>query len=408
MKSRVVITGAGVVSSIGIGANSVWSALARGDSGIKPISNFDTSRLHCKKAAQVSGFDIRDYVSHKGVSCFNRSAQFVCAAGKLALKEAEIELSDFSKDEVGVALGTAFGSASSMEAFDEECLRDGVRFIDPMSFPNTVTNSPAGYLSILVGAAGFNMTISTGLASGLDAIEYAARALSQGDMQLALAGGYDELSLASLLELSKAGLLADSCETECEIFAPMDRNRKGLFLGEGAGVIVLERLEDAMARKAPILAELSAVGTSFCLDASRIVESESQAMTGALASSGLKVEEIGYISASAGGSIEGDSAERLAIEKSFGSQASNIPVTAIKSMIGEAGGAAGAIQVIIAALSTQLNAVPPTKGFKAGDTSSLLQKISRVEQVVDCNAVLVNSFNGLHNNSSVVVKKFSG
>jgi 3-oxoacyl-[acyl-carrier-protein] synthase II len=406
MKSRVVITGMGVVSAIGIGAGKVWAALARGNSGIKPISSFDVTHLRCKRAAQVSGFNVRDYVSHRGIGCFNRPTQFVCAAGQLALNEAEIDLSALDKNEMGVALGTAFGCANSMEAFDEECLRDGVRFVDPMSFPNTVTNSPAGYLSILVGAAGLNITISTGLASGLDAVEYATGVLAEGRMRVVLAGGYDELSLASHLELSQAGLLADSCETDDEVSAPMDRKRSGLFLGEGAGMLVLERLEDALARKAPIIAELGGLGTAFCSDASRVVESESQAMTSALTAAGLKAHDIGCISASASGSIEGDRAERLSIEQTFGDAASVIPVTAIKSMIGEAGAAAGAIQVIIAALSTRFNAVPPTRGFEAADTGSLLKKISPFEQAVDCNAVLVNSFNGRHNNSSAVVKKF--
>ncbi|HKY05644.1 MAG TPA: beta-ketoacyl-[acyl-carrier-protein] synthase family protein [Blastocatellia bacterium] len=407
MNSRVVITGAGIVSAIGTGAESFWHALAGGAGGVKPISRFEDTHPRCKMAAQVSGFDLGDHISYKGINLFSRSAQFVCGAGIIALKESELDLSLVNRNEVGVALGTAFGSASSMEAFDEECQRDGERFVDPMRFPNTVANSPAGCLSILTGAAGLNVTVSTGLSSGLAALEYAASLLAQRRMRVMLAGGYDELSMSARSEMIRAGLLSGSREGDFERSAPFDRSRNGFFLGEGAGVLVLERLEDALARDAHILAELAGFGASYCLHSSRAVESQFRAMTGALENGGLRADDVDLVSASASGSVEGDRRERLSIEELFGDRAYTLPVTAIKSLIGECGGASGAIQLIAATLSMRYNALTPTISFIAGDDDCLLRNIVSTEQAADCGVVLVNSFNGVHNNSSAVVKKFS-
>jgi 3-oxoacyl-[acyl-carrier-protein] synthase II len=405
MKSRIVITGVGVVSAIGTGAEDFWGSLSNGKRGIDRISRFNADDVSCKKAAQVNDFQIRDHVSYKGSSSFSRAAQFACAAASIALREAKLEPFTSDKNDVGVVLGTAFGSSSSMEAFDEECVRDGERFIDPMSFPKTVANSPAGCLSILIGAAGLNITISTDFASGLGAVEYAAGVLEEGRARIVFAGGYDELSRASHVEMQDAGLLSVNFAGD-EDSVPMDRNRSGFFLGEGAGVLVLERLEDALARQAPIVAELAGFGTSSCLSSSRAIYSRCRAMSDALARAGLSEQDISYVSASANGSVEGDRQERLSIEKLFGYRANQLPVTAIKSMIGECGGAAGAMQLIAASLSTRYNSMPPTAGFQKSEYGSLLKSIFPVKQSVDCDSILVNSFSGEQINSSVVVKRF--
>ncbi len=396
--NRVVITGAGVVSSIG--AEGFWENLIAGTDGIRPISRFDAAGSQCRVAAEVSDFDARAYISSKGLSFLSRSTSFIVAAAKLALLNARLDLSDFEASEVGIFLGTAFGSNASMYSFDQECLRDGDRFVDPMAFPNTVTNSPAGHLSILLSTTGINITLSTGLASGLDAVEYAARMLRRGELRVALAGGYDELSGDTHDRLSRAGMLSTDGDS-----APLDRDRNGFFLGEGAAVIALERLDDAVNRNAPIMAELAGFGTAFCLDQSQAASVESKAMTEAIRSARLDTSDISYISSSARGSIDGDKTESLAIEYVFKSRAAALPVAAIKSMTGECGGAAGAMQLIAAALSTRFNVVPPTTGFRAADSDSRLRGISDRKQFIDCRAALVNSFNGLNANSSFVVRR---
>jgi 3-oxoacyl-[acyl-carrier-protein] synthase II len=278
-----------------------------------------------------------------------------------------------------------------------------------MGFPNTVTNAPAGYLSILLKAAGFNVTLSTNLASGLDAIDYAVKAIDDGRVRVAIAGGYDELSPATLVGLAEAGALAGAARgPEARDSVPLDRDRSGLFLGEGAGVLVLERLEDALEREANILGEIAGFGTSFCPSPDRASESMSKAMESALSSAGSGAKDVSCVLASANGSVEGDRQERLAIEKTFrdliAGGAGAVPVTAIKSMVGECGGAAGPIQLMAAALSTRFNALPPTRGFRSGDPGSSLE-ISPSGRAVDCDTVLVNCFNGENNNSSMVVKK---
>jgi 3-oxoacyl-[acyl-carrier-protein] synthase II len=405
MKNRVVITGVGVTSAVGTGVDNFWQALASGRCGINYISSFDAIDLPCRKAGQIANFQIGDHVSYKGSNSFSRAAQFVCAAASMALREAKLESPLGNRNDVGVVLGTAFGSASSMEAFDEECIRDGERFVDPMSFPKTVANSPAGCLSILIGATGFNITVSTDFASGLGAVEYAASLIAEGRARIVVAGGYEEFSRSSHVEMLQAGLLSRANENGLEDSVPLDRNRNGFFLGEGAGVLVLEGLEEARARQAPIVAELAGFGTTSCLDSSQVGESQYRAMCQAIRQAGLRLQDIAYVSASANGSIETDRQERLSVERLFGDSAGRLPVTAIKSMIGECGGAAGAMQLIAAALSTRHNAVTPTAGFQEGEAGALLRKIMPARQAADCSAILVNNFSGENNNSSAVVTR---
>jgi 3-oxoacyl-[acyl-carrier-protein] synthase II len=407
MKSRIVITGTGVVSPIGTGSGGFWESLVYGSYGVNHISRFNTDALLCKKAALVTDFEIKDYVPYKGSSTFSRAAQYVCAAASVALREAELDPFTVDNNDIGVVLGTAFGSSRSMEAFDEECLRDGERFVDPMSFPKTVANSPAGCLSILIGAAGLNLTISTDFASGLGAVESAVGMLTDGRARIVFTGGYDELSHASLIEMHEAGLLSDSSEADGEDSVPLDRRRNGFFPGEGAGILVLERLEDALARQAPIVAELVGFGTTSWLNSSQAIHSQCRAMSEALGQANMGGQEIAYVSSSANGSIEGDRREGQAIERLFGERASQLPVTAVKSMIGECCGAAGAIQLIAAAYSTRHNVVTPTVGFREGEADSRLRRILPDKQEVDCQSVLVNSFSGEQINSSVVVKRYT-
>lgn len=407
MKSRVVITGMGVVSALGAGVENFWPALAGGRRGINRISSFDTTDMPCRKAAEIPDFQIRDYVSQKGSSSYSRATQFVCAAATMALNEAELESALLDKQDVGVVLGTAFGSASSMEDFDAECFRDGEKFVDPMSFPKTVANSPAGCLSILIGAAGLNVTVSTDFASGLGAVEYAARLIAEGRARIVFAGGYEDLSRSAHIQMYEAGLLSGSHKPEVDDSVPLDKERDGFFLGEGAGVLVLEKLEDALARQALIIAELVGFGTSSFWDSSQAMQSQYRAMGDALRQAGLNAPDIAYVSASANGSVERDRQERLSLERLFGDCASRLPVTAIKSMIGECGGAAGALQLIAASLSTRYNTVPPTAGFREGEADARLRNIMPTQQAADCHTILVNSFSGEQNNSSVIVKRFS-
>lgn len=406
MKSRVVITGVGVVSAIGTGAERFWRALSSGRSGVKPISSPDVTDLPYKMAARVSDFKVRDYISYKGVSSLSRSAQFVCVAARIALNEAGLEVTPANKNDIGVVLGTAFGSASSLEAFEEECLRDGERFLDPMSFPKTVANSPAGCLSILLGAAGLNITISTDFASGLSAVEYAASLLAAGRARIVIAGGYDELSRSAQIEMYEGWFGSDKRGSNAVHSSPTRRERNGFYLGEGAGVLVLEKLEDALARQAPIVAELVGIGTSYCLDNSQAIKSQCRAMADALRESGFNEQDIDCVSLSANGS-EVDRQERLSLERLFRDRASCLPRTAIKSLIGECGGASGAIQLIAAAQSTLYDRVTPSASIREGEAEHLLCDDLPAQHISGCNNILINSFNGDQNNLSAVVSKFS-
>ncbi|MFQ6094241.1 MAG: beta-ketoacyl-[acyl-carrier-protein] synthase family protein, partial [bacterium] len=299
MNDRVVITGIGVLSPIGMGKEAFWQGLERSHA-IKPITLFDTSDLKCTQAAEITDFNVKDHLSQRGLKYLSRSAQLACAATALALEDAALDLSAVDPPEVGVVIGTAFGNVNSMIAFDKEAWLEGPRFVNPMTFPNTVVNSPAGYISVLFGLTGLNATISTGRSSSLEALKYAAECLKRGEARVVLAGGCEELSEFVHLGFLKAGQLSGSKGDGIEKPAPLDRRRNGFVLGEGAVILSLERSDHAQSRGAHILAEIAGYGDAYAPAGSGFdgfeVKAEAEAMRRALLSSRLDPEDIGFIS----------------------------------------------------------------------------------------------------------------
>ena len=410
LDNNVVITGMGVISPIGMGKDGFWQGLEQ-NRGIKPIALFDVADLPCRKAAEIAFFNAKEYLSQRGLKHLSRSAQFACAASALALEDADLDLSGEDLTEVGVILGTAFGNVNSMVSFDKEGWIEGPRFVNPMMFPNTVVNSPAGYVSIFFGITGLNVTISNRLSSGLDALHYAAECLMRGEAQIALAGGYEELSELVHLGFLKAGQIAGSHDTTNDVPKPMDRKRNGFVLGEGAAVLILERLEHARSRGARILGEIAGYGRAYIpasLEANDVLlEAKVRSMRQALDSSGLHPKAIDFISLSANGSVQGDRLEALAIGEIFGNLAEKIPATAIKSKIGECFGASGVFQTASAVLSMEHHLVLGTTNFEESDPNCPLGGLSAQNRSCQSNAALINSFEVGHSNSSLVVKSSS-
>ena len=403
---RVVITGIGVVSSIGIGREGFWSGLEEGKNGIVPITLFDASPTSCAHAGEISPFHVRDYLSQKGLKFLSRTAQFACTATHFAIRDMDSDLSQVDPSRIGVVLGTSFGNMNSLFLFDEEAYTAGVQFADPSLFPNTVVNSPAGHIAILFGFSGLNTTLSTGNASGLDVLHYGMRSLLRGDSDIVFAGGAEELSSFVHLGFLNGNALSTSPDGSGDFLkdnrsGPFEKKRKGFFLGEGSCFLGLERLEHATRRKATVLAEIIGYGNAYGSDLSIPAET----MSKALDASQLKPKDVGFISASGNGSPVGDRREGLAVEEVFGKQAGEIPITAIKSMLGECCGASGTLQVAAAVCSLLHHAIPPTIHIQEVDPELPIQNVITETQRTNVDTVMVNAFNERGNHSTIILKR---
>jgi 3-oxoacyl-[acyl-carrier-protein] synthase II len=406
---RVVITGLGIIASNGIGKAAFSDALMSGVSGIKPVTLFDTAPFKVKTAAEATGFDPKDFLGEKGHRTLDRSTKLVASATKLALDDAGVSITEENTHDAGVAIGTALGSLKSISDFDKEAIKEGPRFVNPALFPNTVINSPASQVAIKFNIKGFNSTVSTGFAASLDAINYAVDFLKLGRAKIVLAGGVEELCLQTFIGFYKTGFMA-GLDSKPEISCPFDKRRNGIILGEGATVAVLEDLESALARKAEIYAEIIGFGSAF--DAYRINKFDlrglglRKAMRLSLEDALVAPSDIDFICASANSTPEADLIETESIKDVFASQAKDIPVSSIKSMIGECFSASGAFQVAAAVSAINKQMIPPTINYKEKDPDCDLDYVVNQPRQSRVDKVLVNAFGPNGCNSSMVVAKF--
>jgi len=368
-KKRIVITGLGVISSIGIGKDAFTENILKGVSGIKPIATFDTAPFKAKLGAEISNFAPEAILGPKGLRTLDRSIKLVACAAKLALADAQLEITEANSRDTGIAIGTTFGSLASICDFDKEALTEGVRFVNPALFPNTVINSPASQVSIKFNIKGFNITVSTGFSASLDAINYALGALRNNRVKIALSGGVEEFCLQAFLGFYKSGCLTDS---------------RGIVLGEGSGIVVLEELDSALARKAKIYAEVLGFGSA--------VQDLKKSMRLSLEEAGLAPEEIDYVNAAANSSEEFNANEASAIAELFGKR--ELPVSSVKPLVGESFSASGSLQVA-AGLSALESRMIPAKVFNNA-------QISKIENV------LINAAGKTGSNSSLIISKFKG
>jgi 3-oxoacyl-[acyl-carrier-protein] synthase II len=309
-----------------------------------------------------------------------------------------LDISSVDLSRIGVVLGTTYGNIQSLFLFDEEAYNAGVQFADPSLFPNTVVNSPAGHIAILFGYSGLNTTLSTGNASSLDAIQYGIRSLLRGDADIVFAGGTEELSSFIHSGYQNGNYL--SCLQNGSRKGPFDKKRDGFFLGEGACIIGLEKLDHATRRNAPILSEIVGFGNGYGSDLSAPVE----AMSKTLSSSQLKPKEVSFLSASGNGSVIGDKREGLALGEVFGDRVKDIPVTALKSMTGECCGASGAMQVAQATLALHHQFIPPTLHLEEIDPDLSIRNIVRERAKLESDTAMINAFNDSGNHSTIILR----
>lgn len=409
MEKRVVVTGMGVISPVGVGKKSFWENLQNGVYGIKPVSLFDVGKCSSKRAGEIPDFDPNELLGKKGLRHFDRTSLLVTATSRMCLDDANLG-DAYEEEDVGIVLGSTFGSIDSISTFDMEALREGPNYVNPMDFPNTVLNAPASRVSIFCQAKGLNSTISTGESSGVDAIICASDFLKLGRVKVALVGGVYGLTGDIFWAACKAGVLSGSKNTgSVEICAPFDKRRNGIVLGEGAALLLLECLEDAQARGAKIYAEIKGYGTSFNPNwcGSGDFGGGVRAISMALGSAGLKPEDISLVYANANSSINGDRMETVVIKESFGDCARKIPVSAIKSMTGDCLDASGAMQCVASVMSINTGLIPPTINYKECDPECDLDYVPNEKRKAQVEHVLVESFSYTGNCSSLIVSKYS-
>lgn len=409
-KTRIVITGVSVISSVGTDKDVFWQNVTNGVSGIKPVTLFDVTKFNSKLAGEISDFDAKIYLGQKGIRHIDRTSLLVSSGTVLAIKDANLENSPYSGDDFGIVVGSTYGSIDSISSFDFQSLREGPNYVNPMDFPNTVLNAPASRASIFCKATGLNTTISNGVTSSIDAIIYASDFLRMGRAKAIVAGGVHGLTHDIFWGAHNSKILAGSKNGTLEISAPFDKRRNGMVIGEGSALVILETLEDALKRNAHIYAEIKGYGTAFepkmAVSKNYQIDGSKRAILSAINDAGLTLHDISYISANAYSGVYGDAMETRVMKEVFGMRAKLIPITAIKSITGECFDASGALQTVAAVMSIKTNIVQPTINYKERDEECDLDCVANNSRTLPVKNVLINTFSRLGNNSSLIVSKY--
>jgi 3-oxoacyl-[acyl-carrier-protein] synthase II len=410
MGEKIVITGVGVLSPIGTGRDAFWGGLSTGAAGFRPITLFDTSPFRVRVAGEITDFDPLLFLDKKGLRDLDRSTRLVCSAARLAIDDSRLKITEDNTHSTGVSIGTTFGSLHSISQFDRSGLLEGPRAVNPSHFPNTVINSPASQVSIRFKIKGFNTTISTGFCAGLDAVSYAADFIKLNRADVVLAGGVEELCEETFLGFHNLGYLsgAEGSEPLC---CPFDRRRNGIILSEGAAVLVLEDAEHAQSRGADILGVVLGYGNSFDSRAdssfSRAGQGLNNAVTIALKDASLQPQDIDYICACSNSTKGLDSMETRVIKDVFGAHAFKIPVSSLKSMVGESFSASGALSLAGAVGALQRGIVPPTINYRESDPRCDLDYVPNEARQRQVKTVLVTSADPYGQNAAIILGRYT-
>ncbi|MBU4310760.1 beta-ketoacyl-[acyl-carrier-protein] synthase family protein [bacterium] len=407
--NRVVITGLGVISPIGIGKEAFLKSLKEGKSGIGKITRFDTSKYRSHLGGEVTNFNPKDYINPVKIRRMDRDSQIAVASAILALRDADLEITSGNSPECGVILGSGFTGLETTEAFHRGLIEHGPSGVNPMLFPNTVPNAPAGHISIELGITGPNSTITQKGATGEGAIGYAYSLLRHDKAKVILTGGVDELSWILFHAYSHLGILSPlKNEDYPEGCRPFDKRRNGMVLGEGGGILALETLEHARERGARIYAEVIGYGMSSSNPGISDYDEDSEGMARtmelALEDAGIPKEKIGYISAAANSTPVLDKSETEAIKKVFGR---DIPVSSLSSSVGYFN-ASGGLKAISACLAIENGFILPTINYREKDPFCDLDYIPNKIREKKIEAVLINGFADGGSNASLILKRFQG
>jgi len=411
LQRRVVVTGLGVVSPIGAGKEAFWKSLIAGISGVSTISLFDASAYPTQIAAEVKDFNPTDFIEPKESRRMDRFSQFAVVAAGMALKDAGLSKESIDPDRAGVVIGSGIGGLATLEEQHKLLLNQGPRRVSPFLIPMMICNMAAGHVSIFYGLKGPNTCVVTACASGTHSIGDAFELIRRGSADVCVAGGAE----AAVTPLSLAGFAAmkalSSRNSEpAKASRPFDSTRDGFVIGEGAGIVILEDLDSALARGAHIYAEVLGYGMSA--DAFHITAPNKEgdgavrAMKGALADADLAPETVDYINAHGTSTLYNDRIESLAIKKVFGQHAYRMAVSSTKSMTGHLLGAAGGLEAVASVLAIDRGSIPPTINYEYPDSDCDLNYTPNKAVEREINTVMSNSFGFGGQNAVLLFRKY--
>jgi len=403
---RVAITGIGVFSSIGIGADDFWEALLNGQSGISLVESFDTGKYNVHVGGEIKDFAPEGYVTKLSAESIGRTSRLGIAAAKLALQDSGLNIADVDLARAAISMGTTSGEPNQIEQFDDLVVSDDLDAAGPEMLTLYPCHHIAASMASELQFMGRNTMIPAACAAGTYAIAHGFDMLRLGQADVVLAGGADSFSRITYSGFAQLKAIAPE---RCQ---PFDKNRQGMIPAEGAGVLVLEPLDRARARNARIYAEV--VGYGLACDAYHMTGGHPQelgsvsAMKQALKESGVSPQDVSYISAHGTGTPTNDAHETSAVQKVFGSVAKQIPISSVKSMLGHTMGAASAIETAVCALSAFYDRIPPTMNLDEPDPACDLDCVPNVERDHRVDVAMNNAYAFGGVNASLIVKKCEG
>ena len=412
--TKVVVTGMGVVSPIGIGLEAYWDGLVHGRSGACGVSFFDVAPYACRIAAEVRDFKPENFIEKKKIRRMDRFTQFAMAATKLAMEDAGIDMSKENPERVGVIVGSGVGGLQTIEEEFQTLRERGPKRVSPFLIPKIIYNMASGEIAIQYGMGGPNYAVASACATANNAIGEAVRHIRYGDAEIMVSGGTEAaITQLGLSGFSQAGALAESYnDNPTKASRPFDKNREGFLMGEGAGVVILETEEHAKARGARIYAELAGYGATD--DAYHITspspEGKSQARAVRLALSDAKMnpEDVDYVNAHGTSTAINDKAETVVIKTVLGERARKIPVSSTKSMTGHLLGAAGGVELIATILSMHKGMVHPTINYETPDPDCDLDYVPNTARDWKVRGAISNSFGFGGHNAVLAVRTYNG
>ncbi|MFJ5760113.1 beta-ketoacyl-ACP synthase II [Neobacillus sp. NPDC093182] len=409
-KRRVVVTGLGAVTPLGNDVETTWKGIIEGKSGIGPLTRVNAEEYPAKVAAQINDFNPESFMDRKDARKMDRFTQYAVASALMAVEDAKLTITDENAHRIGVWIGSGIGGMETFEEQYEIFQKRGYRRVSPFFVPMLIPDMATGQVSITLGAKGFNSCTVTACATGTNSIGDAFKVIQRGDADAMITGGAE----APITKMSVAGFCANTAlSTNPDpktASRPFDKNRDGFVIGEGAGIIVLEELEYALARGAKIYAEI--VGYGATGDAYHITapapggEGGARAMKMAINDAGLNIEEIDYINAHGTSTEYNDKFETLAVKEVFGVHAYKLAISSTKSMTGHLLGAAGGVEAIFTVLAMKDSILPPTINYETADPECDLDYVPNKARQKEIKAAMSNSLGFGGHNATIVFKKY--
>lgn len=411
LSRRVVVTGLGLVTPLGIGIDNTWSALCAGRSGIGEITRFDTTEFATKIAAEVKDFNAEDYLPKKEARRTERFIAYAVAAARMAVEHARLTIDDKNGPRVGVITGCGLGGLNSLELTAHTVQQKGPKRCSPFFIPMLIGNMAPGMISIHLGAKGPNISVATACAAGAHAIGDACNTILRGQADAMITGGVESVITPTCIAgFNAMKALSTRNDDPQKASRPFDKDRDGFVVGEGAGILVLEDLEHALARGVPIWAEMAGYGQSgdgyHMTSPSPDGDGMIRCMQAAIDSAGITCDAIDYINAHGTSTPLNDLYETRAIKKVFGNRARNVPISATKSMTGHLLGGAGGIEAAFTILTLKNGIIPPTINLENPCDECDLDYVPKVARKADITYAMSNSFGFGGTNASLVLKRY--